>query len=177
MRNSCGVCPVQVMCASQHLQHEARLAHASNATCLPLPHTGTLDNAVVAQGVTGITMQFSTFVWLTAASLASGTAVTVAAKVGVCVGLHCCGALPCRALAHCALPPAPATPTLTHHVCVPALQLGAGDAAGAQRTAQIATGTVVASQALVGAVAYYNREYLLKLLSTSAPVIDLSLQV
>jgi len=43
---------------------------------------GTLDNAELAVGVTGITLQFSTFVWLVAASFASATSFTVGNKLG-----------------------------------------------------------------------------------------------
>lgn len=57
---------------------------------------GTLPNAEVAVGVTGLTLQFSTFVWITAASFASATSFTVANKVGGwgLVGCQCCPA--CR---------------------------------------------------------------------------------
>lgn len=51
-----------------------------------LPASGTLDNAELAVGVTGITLQFSTFVWLVAASFASATSFTVGNKVSTSLG-------------------------------------------------------------------------------------------
>jgi Na+-driven multidrug efflux pump len=43
--------------------------------------SGMLKNADVAVGVTGLSLQFSTFVWLAAASIGSATSTRVANKV------------------------------------------------------------------------------------------------
>ncbi len=45
--------------------------------------SGMLDNAEVAVGVTGLALQFSTLVWLAAASIGSATSTRVANKVRV----------------------------------------------------------------------------------------------
>ncbi len=44
-----------------------------------------LDNADVAVGVTGLALQFSTLVWLAAASIGSATSTRVANKVRLVV--------------------------------------------------------------------------------------------
>lgn len=57
------------------------------------------------------------------------------------------------------------------------LQLGRGDAKGAQRTAQTATACVLASQALIGVAAYTYREPLLGLMTNNTEVIKLAMEV